>query len=184
MRVIIAGSRSMTAAEEVATAIAHSGFAITEVISGGARGVDTLGEAWARTHKIPTRRFPAQWERYGKSAGFRRNEAMAHVADALIAVWDGSSPGTCHMIATARQRGLRIFVWQPPQAPDHHRRRREGCGLPARFSLLSVAGPPPAVGVFLPRGPSSSHYLTLNVEVLGAADQLTQTGRTYADTVR
>ena len=53
MRVIIAGSRSMTAAEEVATAIAHSGFAITEVISRGARGVDTLGGAWARTHKIP-----------------------------------------------------------------------------------------------------------------------------------
>ena len=49
---------------------------------------------------------------------------MAHVADALIAVWDGSSPGTRHMIATARQRGLRLFVWQPLQAPDHHRRRR------------------------------------------------------------
>lgn len=75
-------------------------------------------------HKIPMRRFPAQWERYGKSAGFRRNEAMAHVADALIAVWDGSSPGTRHRIATARQRGLRLFVWQPRQASDQHRRRR------------------------------------------------------------
>jgi len=86
MRVIIAGSRSMTGAEEIATAITRSGFAITEVISGGARGVDTLEEAWARTHKIPIRRFPVQWQRYDKSAGFRRNEAMAHVADALIAV--------------------------------------------------------------------------------------------------
>ena len=86
MRVIIAGSRSMTGAEEVAIAIVHFGFAVTEVMSGGARGVDTLGEAWARTHKIPIRRVPADWQRYGKSVGFRRNEAMAHVADALIAV--------------------------------------------------------------------------------------------------
>jgi hypothetical protein len=124
MRVIIAGSRSMTDSQQVATAIAQSGFVIREVISGGARGVHSLGEAWARTNHIPVRRFPARWERYGKSAGFRRNEALAHVADALIAVWDGSSPGTCHMIATARQRGLRLFVWQPPQAPAHHRRRR------------------------------------------------------------
>lgn len=120
MRVIIAGSRSMTDAAEVATAIARSGFTITEVISGGARGVDTFGEAWARRRRIPVRRFPADWRRYGKSAGFRRNEAMAHVADALIAVWDGNSPGTRHMIATARQRGLRLFVWQPRQAPDSH----------------------------------------------------------------
>jgi hypothetical protein len=121
MRVIIAGSRSMTNAEQVAAAIAQSGFVICEVISGGARGVDTLGEAWARTNLIPVRRFPADWRRYGKSAGFRRNEAMAHVADALIAVWDGSSPGTGHMIATARQRGLRLFVWQPGVAPTRPR---------------------------------------------------------------
>ena len=113
MRVIIAGSRSLTDAEQVATAIAQSGFALTEVISGGARGVDTLGEAWARRRRIPVRRIPADWRRYGQSAGFRRNEAMAHVADAVIAVWDGSSPGTRHMIATARQRGLRLFVWPP-----------------------------------------------------------------------
>ena len=118
MRVIIAGSRSMTEAVQVTMAIAQSGFVIREVISGGARGVDTLGEAWARTHHIPVRRFPADWRHYGKSAGFRRNEAMAHVADALIAVWDGSSPGTNHMIATARQRGLRLFVWQPGAAPN------------------------------------------------------------------
>ena len=122
MRVIIAGSRSMTDAAQVTMAIAQSGFVIREVISGGARGVDTLGEAWARTHHIPVRRFPADWQRYGKSAGFRRNEAMAHVADALIAVWDGSSPGTCHMIAMARRRGLRLFVWQPGAAPNRPQR--------------------------------------------------------------
>jgi hypothetical protein len=122
MRVIIAGSRSMTDAAQVTMAIAQSGFVIREVISGGARGVDTLGEAWARTHHIPVRRFPADWQRYGKSAGFRRNEAMVHVADALIAIWDGSSPGTGHMIATARRRRLRLFVWQPDAAPNRPQR--------------------------------------------------------------
>jgi hypothetical protein len=120
MRVIIAGSRSITSAQAVATAIARSGLAITEVISGGARGVDTLGEAWAKKHKVPIRRFPAQWQRYGKAAGFRRNEAMAQGADALIAIWDGTSQGTSHMIATARQHRLRIYVWQPARTADEH----------------------------------------------------------------
>ena len=123
MRVIIAGSRSITSAQEVATAIARSGFVITELISGGARGVDTLGEAWATKHKIPIRRFPAQWLRYGKTAGFRRNEAMAQVADALVAIWDGTSQGTSHMIATARQRGLRICVRQPVRGVNEHEQR-------------------------------------------------------------
>ena len=47
---------------------------------------------------------------YGKRAGVRRNEEMADMADALIAIWDGSSPGTKHMIEVARRRGLKIYV--------------------------------------------------------------------------
>ncbi len=81
---IIAGSRSITAADEIAIAIAPSGFAITEVMSAGSQGVDTLREASARTHTIPLRRFPADRQCYGRRVGFRRNEAMAHVADAPI----------------------------------------------------------------------------------------------------
>lgn len=98
MRVVIAGSRSITDYSEVKQAILLSGFVITEVISGDARGVDKLGAAWAKQNKIPVQLMPADWERYGRAAGFRRNRQMAHAGDALIAVWDGSSRGTADMI--------------------------------------------------------------------------------------
>jgi hypothetical protein len=110
MRVIVAGSRGITSYEAVAQAIETSGITITEVISGGARGVDTLGEEWGRNNGVPFRRFPAQWERYGKSAGYRRNEVMAREAEALIAIWDGESRGTKHMIDLAKKAGLVVYV--------------------------------------------------------------------------
>ena len=52
----------------------------------------------------------ADWETYGKSAGYRRNVDMAESADALVALWDGVSNGTKHMINIARQKGLRVHV--------------------------------------------------------------------------
>ena len=111
MKVIIAGSRGITDYNTVLNAIDKSGFMITEVVSGTAKGVDQLGERWARENRIQIKRFPAQWDRYGKSAGYRRNEEMAHYADALIAIWDGQSRGTSHMIDFARSQGLKVFVY-------------------------------------------------------------------------
>lgn len=110
MRVIIAGSRSVTSLKVVSEAIAASGFTITQVVSGGARGVDTLGEIWAKNAGVEVVRFPAEWDRYGRSAGYRRNEVMARHADALVAVWDGSSSGTRHMIEYGRRMGLKVYV--------------------------------------------------------------------------
>ena len=83
---------------------------ITQVVSGTARGVDRLGERWAREHGIRVARFPADWLNHGTSAGFRRNQEMANYADALIALWDGQSRGTANMIDLARRRGLLVFV--------------------------------------------------------------------------
>lgn len=117
MKVIIAGSRAVTDYETVRQAIVRSGFPVTHVISGAARGVDQLGERWAKDHALPLLRMPADWTTYGRSAGYRRNEDMAGVADALIAIWDGHSPGTRHMIETGRQRGLRVFVFLLPAQP-------------------------------------------------------------------
>lgn len=111
MRVIIAGSRGITDYALVSHAIQNSGFPISRVISGAARGVDQLGERWAKEHRIPVLRMPAEWTKYGRSAGYRRNEDMASVGDALIAIWDGRSPGTRHMIETASRRGLHVFVY-------------------------------------------------------------------------
>ena len=94
MKVVIAGSRDIIYYEAVQEAVKEAGFEITEVVSGGARGVDTLGERWALDNGIAVRRFPANWAKYGPRAGYMRNVEMEEYGDALIAVWDGASPGT------------------------------------------------------------------------------------------
>lgn len=113
MWVIVAGSRDITDFEVVKTAIEESGMNITKVVSGKARGIDTLGEKWAKLNDVPVEECPADWDRYGKSAGYVRNDEMAQIADGLIAIWDGKSKGTKHMIDLAHKEGVEVFVWTP-----------------------------------------------------------------------
>lgn len=80
------------------------------VISGGADGVDTLAEKWAKRHKVEFLAFPAQWDLYGKSAGMRRNEDMARFCDRLESFWDGKSHGTKHMIDFMESLGKTVHV--------------------------------------------------------------------------
>ena len=110
MRTIVAGSRTVTEYNLVADAIASAPWSISTVISGGAKGVDELGEAYAYLHKIPLEVFNANWNKYGRSAGHMRNEEMAINADALIAIWDGESRGTANMIETAKKYKLKVHV--------------------------------------------------------------------------
>jgi hypothetical protein len=111
MKLIIAGSRGIHDPDLLAQAIDASGFdPITLVLSGGAAGVDRLGELWAQARGIPVRRFVPDWDARGRSAGILRNVEMAAEADALVALWDGSSRGTEHMIREAQRRGLRVHV--------------------------------------------------------------------------
>lgn len=77
MKVIIAGSRLITDYDLVCAEIAKFPHPITEVVSGTAKGVDSLGELWAFENNIPVRRFPANWGLYGKRAGYMRNVQMA-----------------------------------------------------------------------------------------------------------
>ncbi len=112
MRVIIAGSRTITDVKIVYRAIKDSGFHIREVIAGGAKGPDRIAEQYAATKGLPCRVFKADWGRYGKMGGIIRNEQMAQVADALIAVWDGQSLGTQHMIREAQRVELKVYVHQ------------------------------------------------------------------------
>lgn len=100
MKVIIAGSRSVTDYFQVYSAIVHSSLEfsdITEVVSGTALGVDKLGEVYATKHNVPIKRFLAQWSKHGKSAGFKRNAEMAKYADYAVIVWDGKSNGAWNM---------------------------------------------------------------------------------------
>jgi hypothetical protein len=80
------------------------------VVSGLARGADMLGCDYATENGYPIEGFRAEWDKFGRSAGIRRNKYMAKNADALIAFWDGESRGTQHMIDYAHERGLRVKV--------------------------------------------------------------------------
>jgi len=110
MKVVIAGDRNCDDRAIVKEAIEESGFEITEVISGGARGVDTVGEEWATDNGIPFARFPADWERYGRAAGPKRNKQMAEYGDALVAVLALGSRGTKNMIGQMQKLKKPIHV--------------------------------------------------------------------------
>lgn len=86
------------------------GWRPSVVISGCAPGVDGLGEEWAKSQGLPIERFPADWKRLKRAAGPIRNGQMADAAQALVAVWDGQSPGTKDMIRKARAKGLKVHV--------------------------------------------------------------------------
>lgn len=80
------------------------------IISGKARGADSLGERYANENAFNIMEFPADWDKYGKKAGYMRNTEMAENADALIAFWDGKSKGTKHMIDIATNKNLPIRI--------------------------------------------------------------------------
>ena len=81
-----------------------------EIVSGNARGADKLGERYAKEYNLPVKLFPANWDKYGKRAGYLRNQEMANYADVLIAFWDEKSKGTKHMIDIAKKQGLTVIV--------------------------------------------------------------------------
>ena len=112
MLTIIAGSRNARE-RDVLYALSQCSWRdqISSVISGKAHGADTYGEKYAEAHGIDVIKFPAEWDIYGLSAGPRRNKEMAENADALIAVWDGSSRGTKSMLQYAQHYELRTMIY-------------------------------------------------------------------------
>ena len=110
MKLIIAGSRTFTDYTLLASVLGPHRHQISAVIHGGARGADRLGFRWAVRHHVRSRCFAADWERFGKSAGVRRNHQMAQAGDMLVAFHVNNSPGTAHMIACMRQLGKPVVV--------------------------------------------------------------------------
>jgi len=110
MRVIIAGGRDFHDYGVLLNAIVECDFNIQTVVSGGAKGVDALGERYAEQADVKLVVYPADWEKNGRAAGPIRNRKMAENADALIALWDGKSRGTKNMIETANKLGLLVYV--------------------------------------------------------------------------
>lgn len=112
-RVIIAGGRDFNDYDLLVKTMNHLLSNVNDditVVCGKARGADTLGERYAKERGFSVQYFPADWEKYGKAAGYIRNTEMAENADALVAFWDGQSRGTRHMIALAKMHGLKVRV--------------------------------------------------------------------------
>jgi len=80
------------------------------IITGGAPGVDTWTEHWARRNQIMYTVIPAEWELFGKSAGFKRNPEIWDMADKGLAFWDGESKGTQDSFKLAADRNKQLVV--------------------------------------------------------------------------
>lgn len=107
MRVIVCGGRDF--ADRALLEETLDKLDITVLISGGAVGADSLGEAWARKNEIPYVVMPARWKRHGKSAGPIRNREMAKLHPDLVVAFPGGS-GTKDMIRVAKERGIPVQI--------------------------------------------------------------------------
>ncbi len=109
MKLIIAGGRDFKDYPLLSYHVECKGIP-KEIVGGGARGADFLGEVYAKEWGIPMKIFPADWATYGRGAGPVRNQLMADYADELLAFWDGESRGTKHMIWEMERLGKPVKV--------------------------------------------------------------------------
>ena len=109
MKLAVVGSRGWTKYTSVFIAI--TSIFPDEIVSGGAKGVDSMAEQWATLYHVPTKIFLPDWKKYGKRAGAIRNKQIVDYCDKLIAFWDGKSRGTLISIEMAQKAGklLKVF---------------------------------------------------------------------------
>ncbi len=136
VKVIIAGSRGVTQDRHIDEAMAEfiekycprvphpkqgestGGATIfipgrpSEIVSGGCRGADEMGETWAKLRNIPVKVFEAKWKLHGKKAGPIRNQAMGLYAEAAVVIWDGVSRGSQSMIGIMQALNKPVLVWR------------------------------------------------------------------------
>lgn len=110
MKVGVVGSRSL----RVADLGKYLPEETTEILSGGAAGVDTSAREYALAHAIPLTEFLPDYRRYGRAAPLKRNISIIESADLVLAFWDGTSRGTRFVIERCKQRGttVRVFLWR------------------------------------------------------------------------
>jgi len=109
VNVAIVGSRGFSDLAAVANYVRDLP-AGTTVVSGNARGVDRAAETAARHRGLKVISLPAQWDRFGRSAGFKRNAEIVKLADRVIAFWDGVSKGTLHTVNLAKAAGKPVEI--------------------------------------------------------------------------
>ena len=115
MKLIVAGGRDFTDTNRMITELqklVESGEITDspELVCGMARGADMLAYSLWANNKMPIHNFPANWDKYGKSAGYKRNQEMGEFADAAVCFWDGKSKGTKHMIDIMNRLNKPVYV--------------------------------------------------------------------------
>ena len=119
MNLSVVGSRSFkdnaTAMIEAVAIISNviERYDITHFVSGGAAGPDKWGEATAAGYGISSTIYKPNWDKYGKSAGMRRNVDIINDSDIVLIFWDGKSKGTSHDIMLARkaEKQYALYIW-------------------------------------------------------------------------
>lgn len=113
-RLVVAGGRDFTnyleAEKILLSVLRNKDLKNVQVVSGGAKGADRIGEIFANKYGCGLRIFPANWNKYGKRAGHIRNNEMAENSDATILFWDGASRGTENMFFTTLGLNHKLFV--------------------------------------------------------------------------
>ena len=112
MKLAIIGSRNFTNYKLLQEILEQYKPKITLVVSGAAKGADSLGEKWALENNIQTLIFPADWNQYGKRAGFIRNEDIIKNCDYCVAFWDGESKGTKHSLSLCKKYNKPVKIVQ------------------------------------------------------------------------
>ena len=110
MKILIAGSRNIDEFD-LSPYIPKE---TTLIISGGAKGIDTIAEKYADEHKISKLILLPQYSLYGKSAPIKRNEMMVNIADTVIVVWDGNSSGTKSTLQYSKMKNKNIILITVP----------------------------------------------------------------------
>lgn len=131
MKVVVAGSRTIKSYIYISKLLNNlyedKGVEITELVCGMAHGVDIMAKLWADHNNIPVNSFPADWGNlttrgaivkrnkhgipYNVKAGYQRNIKMLNYAECLVAIWDGNSRGTAHIIDEAKARKITVYIY-------------------------------------------------------------------------
>ena len=109
MKVAVIGSRGLQA-EHLENYLPEN---VTEIVSGGAKGVDTDAEAYANANGLKMTVFLPEYEKYRRAAPIKRNYQIVDYADEVLAFWDGASKGTLSVINYCRKTGKKITVIRP-----------------------------------------------------------------------
>ena len=108
MKIAVIGSRNLV----VTDLQRYLPAGVTEIVSGGARGIDTCAQEYALAHGLKLTEFLPEYNKYGRNAPLRRNLQIIEYADAVIAFWDGRSRGTKFVIEQCQQRSIKITVYK------------------------------------------------------------------------